>query len=80
MTSLYDKFHSQKNINHIYNLIDDLIQQKIGKSNGWRGFLLNMKIPYRSDLYELENNLNVISLICKIHTNKISFFPKEFEI
>ena len=32
MTSLYDQFHSQKNINHIYNLIDDLIQQKIGKS------------------------------------------------
>ena len=32
MTSLYDQFHSQKNINHIYNLIDDLIQQKISKS------------------------------------------------
>ena len=32
MTSLYDQFHSQKNINHMYNLINDLIQERIGKS------------------------------------------------
>lgn len=55
-------------------------KQKIGKSNGWRGLFLTMKIKYRSDLYELENNLNVISLICKIHTKKISFFPNKYEL
>ena len=27
MTSLYDQYHSDKNLNHIYNLINDLIEK-----------------------------------------------------
>ena len=30
MTSLYDQYHSEKNIDHIYNLLDDLIQKNNG--------------------------------------------------
>ena len=27
-TSLYDKYHSDKNINHVYDLIDMLVEKK----------------------------------------------------
>ena len=32
MTSLYDQYHSEKNLNHIYNLINDLIQKNGGNN------------------------------------------------
>ena len=32
MTSLYDQYHSEKNINHIYNLINDLIEKNGGNN------------------------------------------------
>ena len=32
MTSLYDQYHSEKNIDHMYNLLNDLIQKQNGKS------------------------------------------------
>ena len=30
MSSLYDKFHSDNNINHLYQLLDDLIKKNTG--------------------------------------------------
>jgi len=32
MTSLYDQYHSEKNLNHIYNLINDLIEKNGGNN------------------------------------------------
>ena len=32
MTSLYDQYHSDKNLNHIYNLINDLIEKNHNKN------------------------------------------------
>lgn len=32
MTSLYDQYHSDKNLNHIYNLINDLIEKNGGNN------------------------------------------------
>ena len=48
---------------------------KVGKSNGLRGFFLNHKIPFNSNKYELDNNLNVISTFCKIKSSKICIYP-----
>ena len=47
----------------------------VGKSNGFKGLLLNLKIQYRTDIYELENNLNVISTFCEVKTKKINLYP-----
>ena len=32
MTSLYDKFHSKQNTDHVYKLLDDLVRRQTGQT------------------------------------------------
>ena len=45
MTSLYDQYHSEKNLNHIYNLINDLIEKNGGnnilKDTNFKNYYMN---------------------------------------
>ena len=60
MTSLYDQYHSEKNINHIYNLINDLIEK-----NGGNNILndTNFKNSYTNQCREIFINSKSDNLV-----------------
>ena len=60
MTSLYDQYHSEKNLNHIYNLINDLIEK-----NGGNNILndTNFKNYYTNQCRELFINSKSDNLV-----------------
>ena len=59
MTSLYDQYHSEKNLNHIYNLINDLIE------NGGNNILndTNFKNYYMNQCREIFINTKSDNLV-----------------
>ena len=88
-TSLYDQYHSEKNITHIYNLIDTLVEKKSGKSikndqNNYNIYNKNLKKIFIDSENETLEQLNrelilyhVQYFVNKIESNENKPLPKK---
>jgi len=77
MTSLYDKFHSDVNINHIYNLIDSIIKKQTNES-----ILNNIQFlnHYNNQLREIfikSNESTIVGLNKEVVSYHIKYFLNE---
>lgn len=76
--SLYDQYHSEKNITHIYNIIDTLVKKKTGKSikedttyvNIYNSKLKNIFIESKNDTLEKLNRELILHHV-QFFVNKI---------
>ena len=88
-TSLYDQYHSEKNITHIYDLIDTLVKKKTGNSiknnqnnyNIYNKNLKNIFIESENDTLEKLNRELILHhvqyFINQIGTNENKSLPKK---
>ena len=77
MTSLYDQFHSDKNINHIYNLIDSIVKKQTNES-----ILNNIEFlnHYNNQLREIfikSNESTIVGLNKEVVAYHIKYFLNE---
>ena len=79
MTSLYDQFHSQKNINHMYNLINDLIQEKIGKSIKDNMQYLNYYNNKLREIFIESDEIDLVGLNKELLGHHLKYFIKELK-
>ena len=80
MTSLYDQFHSEKNKNYIYNLIDELIIENIGKSiKGNMEYLTYYNNKLREIFIE-SDEIDLVGLNKELLSHHLKYFINELKV